>query len=607
MNEKLKGLHLHFDPQSGIAGDMTVAALVNAGVPRAVVTSAIAAMGVPGLRVTFAPRRRGAFAGTAFIVRWPGMPIRPAHQDQPGPDQDRRRGHDDEDRHDHERADQRDQVRVRERNGDPPALRRGRAGARGRKHGQEGEHGREDADEHVHGHVHEDEHVHVHEDERGHEDEDEDEHGHVHEDEHGRVHEDEHGHAHEDEDGHGHGHGHRDEHGGGHTRQDEPERDRDAAATVSLRRRKRRAPLSTVAVSRRRAARPASASAGPGHPHAHRGYAEIQKLLRAADFPAPAKRLAAEIFARIAEAEAALHGVPLSKVAFHEVGAFDSIADVVGAAAALAWLAPSGVTATPPVLGTGSVRTAHGRVPVPAPATAALLRGVPVRSEGQGELTTPTGAAILATVVGEFRDLPPVRLRAQGFGAGTRELADRPNVLRVILGEPIGQALPPSLPEVTLLQANVDDMNPQLVEPLMTALFAAGALDVWVTSILMKKGRPALEVSALAGVNQVPALARAFFAHSTTLGVRQSRMERTVLSRSAATVETRFGKVPIKVAALDGQVLSAAPEFDDCRRLAARAGVPVREVIAEAASAANHLTRPPRALDAPHRPRRGRP
>jgi hypothetical protein len=299
--------------------------------------------------------------------------------------------------------------------------------------------------------------------------------------------------------------------------------------------------------------------------------------------------LAEEIFRRIAEVEAELHGVPVARVAFHEVGAYDSIADVVGAAAAIAHLAPSSVTATAPVLGTGSVATDHGRVAVPAPATAALLAGMPTRSEGHGELTTPTGAAILAAVVDEFGPPPPMRLAGQGFGAGTRELSDRPNVLRVLLGVPLGAALGPSAPDVLLVQANIDDMSPQLVEPLATALFAVGAVDVWSTPIVMKKGRPALEVSALVAADLRPALEQAFFRHSTTLGVRVIAANRTVLARSIARVKTRFGPVTVKLAALDGVVIGAAPEFEDCKRLAARAKVPVREVWTAASAAAAPL------------------
>jgi uncharacterized protein (TIGR00299 family) protein len=407
---------------------MTVAALVDAGVPRAVVTEAVEAMKVRGLKVGFEKRKRGAFAGLGFVVRYPG-------------------------------------------------------------------------DEHEHEHEHEDHH-----------------HGH-------------------DHDHHDHEHSH-------------------------------------------------------DHAHDHRDFAEIQRLLKRARLSADVRALALDVFERIAEVEAKLHGVRVAKVAFHEVGAYDSIADVVGAAAAIAWLEPSGVTSTAPVLGTGTVFTAHGPVAVPAPATAGLLVDIPVRAEGHGELTTPTGAALLAATVDEFRPLPPVRLQAQGFGAGTKELSDRPNVLRVVLGEPIGEALAPPPTEVLLLAANLDDMSPQLVEPLMTALFAAGALDVWVTPILMKKGRPALEISALSGPAEASAVTRAFFENSTTLGVRRTPMARTVLSRSAAKVDTPFGAVPVKVAALDGQLLGATPEFDDCRRLAAKAGVPVREVLAAATTAAARLLRP---------------
>ena len=182
-----------------------------------------------------------------------------------------------------------------------------------------------------------------------------------------------------------------------------------------------------------------------------------------------------------------------------------------------------------------------------------------------------------------------MRIEAQGFGAGTREVSDRANVLRVLVGEALGGAMPASAPEVVLLEANLDDMSPQLIEPLMSALFAAGAVDVWTTSILMKKGRPAWQVSALAPLESVASVEQAFFGNSTTLGVRRASMQRAVLSRSLASVKTRFGAVSVKLAADGGRVLDAAPEFDDCRRLADRAGVPVRTVLAEAAAAASRL------------------
>jgi uncharacterized protein (TIGR00299 family) protein len=427
----LQGLHLHLEPTSGIAGDMAVAALVDAGVPPKVVTGAIAAMGVRGLRASFQRRRRGAFVGRGFVVTWPGS---------------RRASH---------------------------------------THTQ-----------HEHGHAH------------------------------------------------------------GHAR------------------------------------------------HDHRDYAEIRRLLARARLDADARALAADIFERIAHVEAALHGTRVDRVAFHEVGAYDSIADVVGVAAAIAWLAPASIGSLPPVVGTGTVRTAHGALPVPAPATAGLLRGVPIVAEGEGELTTPTGAAVIAAVVDAFGPPPPMRLASVGYGAGTRELADRPNVLRVLVGAPLGRADEPAAPDVVRLEANLDDMSPQLVAPLQDALFAAGAVDVWSAPIVMKKGRPALEVTALAPPDVAAAVERAFFVHSTTLGVRRQAMTRAVLARAFETVDTSFGPVRVKLGALDGEVLGAQPEFEDCRRLAARAGVPVRAVLA-AATAAAHAVVAGRA-GRPRRTARGR-
>jgi pyridinium-3,5-bisthiocarboxylic acid mononucleotide nickel chelatase len=490
-----KGLHLHFDPCSGVAGDMTVAALVSAGVPDKVVRDAVKAMGVAGLKVGFEERKRGAFVGLGFRVDWPGKEDGDGH------------GHG----HDHE-------------------------------HG----HGHDHGHDHGHGHGHDHDHDHGHGHDHGHD------HDHDHGHDHGHDHDHDHDHGHDHDHDHDHGQGHDHDHGHGHE---------DGHARA------------------RGGARAAGA-------HEHRGYAEIRRLLRAAALDVEAKKLAADIFARIATVEAALHGADIEKVAFHEVGAWDSIADIVGAAAAIAWLEPSSVSSTPPVLGSGVIHTAHGLMPVPAPATTALLRGLPVSSEGKGELTTPTGAAILAAVVTSFGAPPPMRLHAQGFGAGTREFADRPNVLRVILGEALGRALPPSAPEIVCVSANIDDMSPQLAEPLMGALFDAGALDVWFVPILMKKGRPALEVSALAEPAVLSAVEGAFFAHSTTLGVRRQVLQRTVLDRAFAKVQTEFGEVQVKLAARDGEVFGATPEFDDCRRLAARAKVPVRRVIAEASAAA---------------------
>ncbi len=297
---ELRGQHLHFDPVSGIAGDMTVAALVDAGVPAPVVEDAVAAIGVKGLRVRFEERRRGAFVGQGFVVETDGAP-------------------------------------------------RARGTARGRGAAP---------DDHA-GHDH-----------AGHDHAGHDHAGHDHDDHHHHAHEDHHA--------------------------------------------------------------PVAGASDPAHgAHAHRDYADIRRLLRRAPLEPDARALAQDIFARLAEVEAALHGTPLDRVTFHEVGAYDSIADVVGASAAIAWLAPVSIGSGTPVVGTGTVRTAHGLVPVPAPATAALLAGMPMRSEGQGELTTPTGAAILAAVVDAFGPPPPAapdrgRLRrGHARARGSRERAAR--------------------------------------------------------------------------------------------------------------------------------------------------------------------------------------
>jgi uncharacterized protein (DUF111 family) len=213
---------------------------------------------------------------------------------------------------------------------------------------------------------------------------------------------------------------------------------------------------------------------------------------------------------------------------------------------------------------------------VPAPATAALLAGAPIVPDGEGELTTPTGAAILAAVVDRYGPPPPMRIRAVGYGAGTRELDDRPNVLRAMIGEPLGVVDAPAAPRVTLLAANIDDMSAELVATFTEALAAAGAVDVWTTPIVMKKGRAGVEVSALAPPDVAAAVERAFFVHSTTLGVRRSQVDRMVLARSFAPVTTRYGRVRVKLAALDGAVVGTHPELEECRRLAARASPSAR-------------------------------
>ncbi|HEX6835883.1 MAG TPA: nickel pincer cofactor biosynthesis protein LarC, partial [Polyangia bacterium] len=298
------------------------------------------------------------------------------------------------------------------------------------------------------------------------------------------------------------------------------------------------------------------------HHHHHTHYRDIKAMLEQ-HLDGDVLRRALAIFDRIAVVEARLHGVTVADVAFHEVGAVDSIVDIVGAAAALAWLRPARVTSRRVPLGGGTVETAHGRLPVPAPATLELLAGAEVEPGGDSELTTPTGAAILAASVEAYGAMPAMRVVGVGWGAGDRELADRPNLLRVVAGvrAPLADA---AGDEVAVVEANIDDMNPELCEPLLEALFAAGAVDAWFTPIVMKKSRPALTVSALCAPAARDAVAAALLRESTTIGVRFSTRERHVLPRRLVEVDTPWGKVPVKVAG-DGDAANAAPEYEICR------------------------------------------
>ena len=318
------------------------------------------------------------------------------------------------------------------------------------------------------------------------------------------------------------------------------------------------------------------------HRHHHTHYRDIKAMLEQ-HLGGDVLRRALAIFDRIAVVEARLHGVTVEEVAFHEVGAVDSIVDIVGAAAALAWLKPSRMTARRVPLGGGTVDTAHGRLPVPAPATLELLAGAEVEAGGDTELTTPTGAGILAASVEAYGAMPAMRVVGVGWGAGDRELGDRPNLLRVVAGvrAPLADA---AIDEVAVVEANIDDMNPELCEPLLEALFAAGAVDAWFTPIVMKKSRPALTVAALCPPSVRDAVAAALLRESTTIGVRFSTRERHVLPRRLVDVDTPWGKVPVKVAG-DGDAANAAPEYEACRQLAAAAGVPVKRVYLAALAA----------------------
>ena len=321
----------------------------------------------------------------------------------------------------------------------------------------------------------------------------------------------------------------------------------------------------------------------------HRRYSEIVERLRAAPLEPSVRAIALRAFAHLGEAEASSHDVPLEDVVLHEVGADDALADVVGVAAALHDLKIDEVIVSPIPMGRGLTMGAHGPIPLPAPATLAILRGLPLAATTlNGETVTPTGAALLRAVGTRFGTMPSMSLFAIGTGAGRKIWPDRPNIVRALLGVPWEtQTSTPSegsREEDVIVEANIDDMSPELFPDLESALFAAGAFDVWSTSIHMKKGRMAVLVQALGRRPSEAALCDAFFAHSTTLGVRIHDIRRTRAPREVISVETEFGVVAVKISPRPGAGPEAArplimPEHDDCARLARAAGVSVRLVI----------------------------
>lgn len=318
-------------------------------------------------------------------------------------------------------------------------------------------------------------------------------------------------------------------------------------------------------------------------PHA-RGLREILGHVDGSGLPPRAKATARAIFERIGRAEARVHGVPVDDVHFHEVGAVDSIVDVCGAAVALEFLGWPRVLSTPPELGRGIVRSAHGPMPIPPPAVLELLAGKPVRPGGPpGEAVTPTGAALLAELA-EVGPLPAFVPRRIGYGVGTVAWPDRPNVLRMTLGELLAQEqAAPS--DAWVLETNLDDCPGQLVARALEAALEAGALDAWAAPVTMKKGRPGVVFSALVDEAHRAAVTRVIFAETTTLGVRRRRVERDVLARELRTVETPYGTVRVKVALEGGREIGAHPEYEDCLARATERGVAVREVVAAALAA----------------------
>jgi len=310
--------------------------------------------------------------------------------------------------------------------------------------------------------------------------------------------------------------------------------------------------------------------------HAHRHLSHILKMIEGSALNDRQKDMAARVFRRLAEAEAKVHGTTIEKVHFHEVGAADSIADIVGAAVGLDLLGVERIAASPVPTGCGTVRIAHGLCSVPAPATAELLAGIPLAECSiPKEMTTPTGAAILATLADRFGPLPAMRIEKIGYGAGQRELEQQPNILRLLIGE---TELREASPAIWILEVNLDDMPGEQIAYCTERLWDAGVLDVYTTAIQMKKNRPAVKLTVLCSADRIEDAEKTLLRETTTLGIRRWQAQRTVLDRTAHTVETPLGSVAGKVGRLPDGSLRFAPEYEACRQVAQRENVPLREV-----------------------------
>jgi len=325
---------------------------------------------------------------------------------------------------------------------------------------------------------------------------------------------------------------------------------------------------------------------GTRHPadhRSHRSLPEIVRLIDQAALSASARDRAKAMFQRLAEAEASIHQMPVDQVHLHEVGALDSIIDIVGIAFAMEWAAADRVVCSPLNVGGGMVTSAHGTFPVPAPATVTLLGSTPIYGGAvQKELVTPTGALVVTTYASAFGPVPAMSVERVGYGAGDRDDPTTPNVLRVLIGQ---ETAPASGGRVTVIECEIDDMNPQIFGHVMEALYAAGALEVFYVPVQMKKNRPGTLLTVVASPGQRAQMTDIIFRETTTIGLRHADVDRECLDRRFVTVDTPAGAVRVKVASRKGQVMNAVPEFDDCAARAAAAGLSVKEVQALAVQA----------------------
>jgi uncharacterized protein (TIGR00299 family) protein len=322
------------------------------------------------------------------------------------------------------------------------------------------------------------------------------------------------------------------------------------------------------------------------HPHVHRGLKEIREIISHAPISSAAKGFAIKTFEFLAQAEAKIHNRDADSIHFHEVGSEDAIVDIVTSAVAIDDLAVDAWYCSALNVGGGTVKCAHGLLPVPAPATAELLRGAPVFSSGvQMELLTPTGAALLKALNVRYEPLPPMTISATGYGAGSREFPGSPNVVRLLIGEQgLRTRVEGESPKdtITVLEANLDDMNPQIFSYVQQKLLDAGALDAFGVPVHMKKGRPGIVLTVLAEPAQAEILAGILLTETTTLGVRMRQEQRRILDREHVTVQSPWGPIRVKLGRLQGEVVNCAPEFEDCRGIAEANGVPLKTVLQEA-------------------------
>jgi len=309
--------------------------------------------------------------------------------------------------------------------------------------------------------------------------------------------------------------------------------------------------------------------------HHHRTFSDIKNLISKSELSAKVKELSVSIFFNLAKAEAKVHGSKVSEVHFHEVGAIDSIVDIVGTAVGIEQLGIEKIYSSALPLGSGWVETVHGRMPVPAPAALELLRNIPVTpSPIKSELTTPTGAAIIKTIAKGFGNMPQMKIEKIGYGIGTRDFEQIPNIFRIVTGEGSG-----GMEKLLMIETNIDDMNPQIYDYLMTRLFKKGALDVFLTPIQMKKGRPAVLLNVLCNEDKKAQVMDTIFEETTTIGIRTSEVNRYCLERGTSEIITPYGKVNVKISHKNGKPINIQPEYEDCRKIAEKKNAPLKKVM----------------------------